>query len=259
MLNAEFPMNSYIAAPTLLENYTILVTGAGQGLGRAASIAYAKHGATVILLGRTVRKLEQVYDEILAVGGPQPAIFPMDLAAASDTDFATMAETIGYQMGHLNGILHCAAAFETLAPQALESVESWMKLFKVNAAAPAAINRVCADILETSSHTGKTSSGSVILIGETHGHLPAAYWGGFAVSKAALEAYFKVQADEWSDGKIRINLIIPGPINSPQRAKTHPGEVKASLPQLEGLIPRLLYLMGPDSAEVRGQVLKGCE
>jgi len=255
-------MNTYIASPTLLENYTILVTGAGQGLGRVAAIAYAKHGATVILLGRSVRKLEQVYDEILAVGGPQPAIFPMDLAAASDADFATMAETIGYQMGHLNGILHCAAAFETLAPQALESVESWMKLFKVNAAAPAAINRVCANILETSGHTGNTGitgSGSVILVGETHGHLPVAYWGGFAVSKAALEAYFKVQADEWSAGKIRINLVIPGPINSPQRAKTHPGEVKTSLPQLEEMIPRLLYLMGPESTEVRGQFFEGCE
>jgi len=246
-------MNHYSAAPDLLKNRTILVTGAGQGLGRSAAIAYARHGATVILLGRSIRKLEQVYDEILAIGGPQPAIFPMDLAAATDADFAAMAQAIGYQMGRLDGILHCAAAFESLAPQVLESVEGWMKLFKVNAAAPAAINRVCTNYLEA----GEKSA--VILVGETHGHAPAAYWGGFAVSKAALEAYFKIQADEWADSPMRINLLIPGPINSPQRARTHPGEAKNGLPQPEDLIPQLLYLMGPDGAGLRGQIIEGCD
>lgn len=246
-------MNKSIAAPDFLKNRTILVTGASQGLGRTAALAFAQHGATVILLGRNVRKLEQVYDEIVAIGGPQPAIFPMDLAAASDADYAAMAQAIGYQLGRLDGILHCASAFESLAPQALESVESWIKLFKVNAAAPAAINRACASYLEASEN------GSVILVGESHGHAPVAYWGGFAVSKAALEAYFKIQADEWADTPMRINLVIPGPINSPQRARTHPGEAKDSLPQLDALIPRLLALIGPDGADVRGQVFSGCD
>lgn len=245
-------MNTYFPSTDLLKDRTILVTGASQGLGRAAAIAYARHGASVVLLGRSVQKLEQVYDAILAVGGPQPAIFPMDLAAAGDAEFAAMAQTIGYQLGRLDGILHCATAFETLAPLSLENVESWVRLFKVNAAAPAAINRVCADFLEASP------AASVIVVGETHGHAPVAYWGGFSVSKAALEAYFKVQADEWTDTPMRINLVIPGPINSPQRARTHPGEAKDSLPQIEDLIPRLLYLMGPDSAAVRGQTFEGC-
>jgi NAD(P)-dependent dehydrogenase (short-subunit alcohol dehydrogenase family) len=244
-------MNDYIAPLDLLKNRTILVTGASQGIGRSAAIAYARHGATVILLGRSIRKLEQVYDEILAIGGPQPAIFPMDLAAATDVDFAAMAEAIGYQLGRLDGILHCAAAFESLAPQSLESVEGWMKLFKVNAAAPAAITRVCTNYLAASENA------AVILVGETHGHAPVAYWGGFAVSKAALEAYFKVQADEWADSPMRINLLIPGPVNSPQRARTHPGEAKDSLPQPDELIPNLLYLMGSDGSSVRGQIVEG--
>lgn len=244
-------MNAYQATPDLLKNRTILVTGASQGLGRAAAIAYARHGASVILLGRSVRKLEQLYDEIVAIGAPQPAIFPMDLAAAGDADFAAMAQAIGYQIGRLDGILHCAAAFETLAPQALETVEGWLRLFKVNAAAPAAINRACAEYLAASEQA------AVILVGETHGHSPVAYWGGFAVSKAALEAYFKVQADEWSEAPMRINLLIPGPVNSPQRARTHPGEAKDILPQLDDLLPGLLYLMGPASAEVRGQTFEG--
>jgi NAD(P)-dependent dehydrogenase (short-subunit alcohol dehydrogenase family) len=215
----------YTPPPDLLKNRAILVTGAGQGLGRSAALAYARHGATVILLGRVVGKLEKVYDEIVAAGGAHPAIFPVDLAAATD------------------------AAFEALRPQQLDTLEDWMRQFRVNAAAPAAINRACAPYLEVGGDA------SVILVGESHGHEPVAYWGGFAVSKAALEAYFKVQADEWSDKVIRINLAIPGPVNSPQRAKTHPGEEKSLLPQPDDLMPHFLYLMGPDSQGIRGRII----
>lgn len=242
---------SYTPAPDLLQHRVILVTGAGQGLGRAAALACARHGATLILLGRTLKKLERVYDEIVAAGGAQPALFPMDLGAAQDTDFAAMADAIAIQIGRLDGILHCAASFTALRPQAQESVAEWLHLFRVNAAAPAAINRACAPLLR------ERGDASVVLVGESHGHTPAAYWGGFAVSKAALEAYFRVQADEWAEDGPRINLFIPGPVHSPQRALTHPGEDKSALPRPEELAERFLYLLGPDSREVRGQILTG--
>ncbi len=242
---------TYSPAPDLLKNRVILVTGAGQGLGRAAALAFARQGATVVLLGRTVSKLEKVYDEIVAAGGAQPAIFPVDLGAARDEDFEAMAQAIGYQLGRLDGILHCAAAFEALRPQSLDSLEDWQKLFRVNTAAPAAINRACAPLLEAAADA------SVILVGETHGHAPAAYWGGFAVSKAALEAYLRVQADEWEDKPARINLVIPGPVNTPQRNRTHPGEDKSTLPQPEDMARGLVYLMGPDAREIRGRVIEG--
>ncbi len=230
-----------------LKDRVFLVTGAGQGLGRATARALGRRGATVILLGRTVSKLEKVYDAIVADGGPQPAIFPMDLAAAGDADFEAMAQAIGYQMGRLDGIVHCAAAFDTLRPQPLDSVEEWLRLFRVNAAAPAAINRACAPLLEAAEKA------PVILVGETHGQVPAAYWGGFAVSKAALEAYFKVQADEWSDKPVNLILVIPGPANTPQRQKSHPGEDKTLLPQAEDLAEKLVLLMGGDGDEWRGK------
>lgn len=237
---------TYHPAPDLLATRVILVTGAGGGIGREASLALARHGATVILLGRTVAKLEKVYDEIVEAGGPQPAIFPVDLSAATDSDFESIADAIGYQLGRLDGILHCATEFDQLAPLGQESLEEWMRLFRVNAATPAALNRVCAPLL--AKHEA-----SVVLVGETHGHQPAAYWGGFAVSKAALEAYFKVQADEWSDAPMRINLFTPGPAHTPQRMKTHPGEEKSSLPTCQDLAHRLLWLLGPDSQAARGQ------
>jgi NAD(P)-dependent dehydrogenase (short-subunit alcohol dehydrogenase family) len=237
-------------SPHALQDRVILVTGAGQGLGHAAALAFAGQGATVILLGKTTAKLEQVYDEITAAGGPQPAIFPMDLEKAEDPDYETLAQTIGYQLRRLDGILHCAAAFESPSPLRMQSNLQWLSQFKVNVVAPFAINRVCQPLLAAAP------AASVILVGETHGHAPAAYWGGFAVSKAALEAYFRIQAEEWAGmPNLCINLVIPGPINTPQRAQSHPGELKAGLADAARLADDMVTLMQAMDRTMHGRTI----
>ncbi|MFN3594059.1 MAG: SDR family NAD(P)-dependent oxidoreductase [Thiobacillaceae bacterium] len=243
-------MSDIDARSGVLDGRVVLVTGAGQGLGRAAALAFAAQGAGVVLLGRTVAKLEAVYDEIVRAGGPQPAILPADLAAAQERDFEALAQAIAGQLGRLDGILHCANALATLSPLSQQTTEQWLMEFRVNALAPFAINRVCEPLLK------RSPDASVILVGETHGHAPAAYWGGYAVSKAALEAYFRVQADEWADlPNLRINLVIPGPIHTPFRYRTHPAEDKSALPLPEALCPLLVELMGPQGRQTRGQLI----
>jgi NAD(P)-dependent dehydrogenase (short-subunit alcohol dehydrogenase family) len=97
----------------------------------------------------------------------------------------------------------------------------------------------------------------VVFTSETHGSAPAAFWGGYAVSKAALETLAQIQADEWSgERQPRINTVIPGPVNSPLRNKTHPGEVPGLLPPPEALVPLYLYLLGPDSLGVSGETFR---
>lgn len=234
----------------LLNGRVILVTGAGQGLGRAAALAFADHGATVILHGRNVGKLEAVYDEIEGKGGAQPAIFPLDLEKAEDKDFAAIAQAIKLQLGRLDGIVHNAALLFTLTPLELQTLDQWQALLRVNLIAPFALTRACLPLLKASPDA------SVIMTSETHGHVPAAYWGGGAVAKAGGEALVKIAAQEWEAfPNLRINTLVPGPVHTPQRTRTHPGEIKQELAQPADLMPCYLYLVGPDSRGFSGRTV----
>lgn len=243
-------IKNYSPAGDLLKDRVILVTGAGQGLGRSAALTYAAHGATVILHGRNIKKLEGVYDEIEAAGGAQPTIFPLDLEKAEDRDFEAMAQAVRIQLGSLDGILHSASLLFNLTPLEAQTLEQWIALLRVNLIAPFALTQACLPLLKSSRDA------SVIMTSHTHGHAPAAYWGGFAVAKAGIEALVKIQAQEWEIlPNLRINVIIPGPVHTAERTRTHPGEVKHSLRQPHDLMAYYLYLMGQDSKAVSGQTV----
>lgn len=243
-------MPAYRPAADLLRGRVVLVTGAGQGLGRAAAVAYAAHGATVILHGRHERKLNEVYDAIERAGHPLPMVFPLDLAGAGDAEFGAMAEAIRAQLGRLDGILHSAAERYMPSPLELQSLESWLTALRVNLAAAHAITRACLPLLR------QAPDAAVVYTSDSHAAAPTAFWGALAASKAGVEALTRVQADEWErEPKLRVNAIVPGPARSPQRVATHPGVPRTSLTPPEALGPLYLYLMGPDSRGVSGRVI----
>ena len=243
-------LENYSASKDLLKDRVVLITGAGQGLGRAAALTYANYGATVILHGRKVKKLESVYDEIETIGKAQALIYPLYLEQAEEADFAVIAQAIEQQLGRLDGILHNAAFLHGLSPLENQSVEQWRAMLQVNLITPFALTKACLPLLKASPDA------SVIMTSSSYGRKPSAYWGGFTVAKAGIEALVKVQADEWeSMPNLRINTIVPGVVNSPQRAKTHPGEIKQTMRQPEDLMTTYLYLMGPDSKGVSGQTV----
>lgn len=241
----------YDAPADLLASRVVLVTGASRGIGRAVALACARHGATVVLNGRDVNLLDNLYDEIVASGSPQPAMLPLDLGTAGEREYINAARLIEDQLGRLDAIAHCASHLEKLSPLETQTIEEWQRMLRINLIAPFAINQACARLLR------QAPDASVVFTSETHGSAPAAFWGGYAVSKAALETLAQIQADEWSGERVlRINTVIPGPVNSPLRNKTHPGEVPGLLPPPEALVPLYLYLLGPDSRGINGQTFR---
>lgn len=234
-----------------LAGRVVLVTGATQGIGRETALAAAAHGATVVLLARSVKGLEKVYDDIVAAGGPEPVAIPLDLLKASDDDFNTMAYQIKHAVGRLDGIVHCAAHFYALSPLVDQRIDEWMNQYRINTVAPFALTRACLPLLKIAADA------SVVFVGETHGQHPGAFWGAFGASKAGLGYLVKVAANEWDVfPNLRVNLLVPGPVNSPQRTRTHPGEAKSERGELAALMPHMLYWLGQASAGRSGEIIE---
>jgi NAD(P)-dependent dehydrogenase (short-subunit alcohol dehydrogenase family) len=251
MTNAGFIPDPYEPPAGLLAGRVILVTGAGQGLGRAVALACAAHGATVALLGRKQEKLEATYDAITEAGGAQPALVPLDLASAGSAEYEALAGLVRRDLGRLDGIVHCASHFVPLGPLANQTLEQWLEILRVNLAAPFALTRACLPMLSAAPDA------SVVFTGETHGAHPRAYWGGFAVAKSALSSLAAIWADELEHaGKPRMNVLIPGPIASPQRARSHPAEDRSKLRTPEAAARAFLYLLGPDSRALSGRTFE---
>ncbi len=238
----------YIAAPDALKDRIILATGAGQGLGRAAAIAFAKHGATVILHGRQQSKLEAVYDEIESAGGAEPAMMPLDFLTTTQADLDGFAQSIHATFGRLDGIFHGASHFAPLTPLSSIDLNSWQKHIAVNLTVPAALTKACMMLLK------RSTSPSVVWLSETHAIKPTPYWGVFASAKAALGPLATMwQGEMTAEEAIRFHVCLPGPVASPMRVISHPGESAASLPSPASLAPHFVYLMSPphDKASVQ--------
>jgi len=244
-------ISSYKPGQDLLRGRVILVTGATRGIGRVAALTFAAYGATVVLHGRDVPALEKVYDEIQEKGHPEPAAIPLDLERAGTREFDGLAHAIESRLGRLDGLLHNATTFEKLSALEHQTAEEWSRTLQVNLIAPFALTQACARLLKASPDA------SVVFTSETHGHLPAPYWGSYAASKAGLEALMRIQAAEWENlPNLRANVIIPGQVDSPSRAKTHPGELAASRRTPDQLMPAYLYLIGPDSRGISGKIIE---
>ncbi|WP_418357130.1 MULTISPECIES: YciK family oxidoreductase [Shewanella] len=240
-------MLEYQAAKDLLKNKIILVTGAGDGIGRAAAIEFAQHGATVILLGKTVKKLEKVYDEIIHAGYPTPAIVPLDLKGATEQNYIDMAETIAEQFGHLDGLLHNASQLGALGPFEHIDLTSLETIMKVNVTAQAIMTKALLPVMRKAPHA------SIIFTSSSVGRKGRAYWGPYAFSKFATEGMMQVLADECDETHVRVNSINPGATRTEMRAKAYPAEDPQTLKTAKEIMPTYLFLMGDESIGTNGQ------
>ena len=238
----------FVAAPQCLENRVILVTGAGDGIGRAAALSYAQHGATVILLGRTIEKLEAVYDEIETAGYPQAAIYPVHLRGAAMKDYEELANTIEHEFGRLDGLLHNAGVLGQRRTLAQTTVDSWDEVLHVNLTAPFMMTQALLPMLAAAEKA------SIILTSSSVGRKGRAFWGAYAVSKFGLEGMMQILAEEEFElNNIRVNSINPGATQTVMRRTAYPGENPQNNPLPEVIMPLYLYLMSDASKTVNGQ------
>jgi NAD(P)-dependent dehydrogenase (short-subunit alcohol dehydrogenase family) len=245
-------MIDYQAPTDLLQDRVILVTGAGDGLGRAAALAFAAHGATVVLLGKNIAKLEQAYDAIIAADCPEPAIYPLHLEGAAPHDYDEMVAKIDEEFGRLDGVLHNAATLPWLSRIDDFDPEGWVKQLHVNLTAPFLITQSCLPLLR------KAPDAAILFTTDAVGQHGKAYWGAYAAAKGGLERLMETLADELESSSIRVNAIDPGPTRTKLRKRLYPGLDLTDLPTPESRMPLYLWLMGPDSMAIRGQRLS-CE
>jgi NAD(P)-dependent dehydrogenase (short-subunit alcohol dehydrogenase family) len=237
----------YTAPADLLRDRVIQVTGAGSGIGRALARAAAGLGATVILHGRSVRKLEALYDEIRSAGHPEPAIFPLDLARAKGEDYDRLSGAIEEQWGRLDGLVQNAGILGSRTPIEHHDVAEWQRVLHVNLTAPFILCRCLLPLML------KSDDASVIFTSSGVGRRGKAYWGAYAVSKFGIEGLNQVLADELENKPgIRVNAVNPGPTRTSMRAAAYPAEDPMQLKTPEEILGVYLYLLGPESRGTSG-------
>jgi NAD(P)-dependent dehydrogenase (short-subunit alcohol dehydrogenase family) len=233
-----------------LAERVVLVTGATGGLGRVLALACAQCGATVVLHGRVVRKLQGLYDEIVAAGYAEPSILPLDLATAKAEDFANVASALQAQTGRVDAIVHTAVMLGSLGPIEHQAFDEWLATLRVDLLAPFGLTRALLPLLRAAPDA------SVLFTLDTRGQEPKAYWGAYAVAKAGLSALLAILADEWeSTSNLRVNGIVPGPMCSPLRAQTHPGDDITRLPPPQAFVPLYMYLLAGQPKTESGGVI----
>jgi NAD(P)-dependent dehydrogenase (short-subunit alcohol dehydrogenase family) len=235
-------------ADDALAGRTVLITGAADGIGHALSRACARHGATVVMLDRNVRGIERAYDEIVAAGHPEPALYPMDLRGATPGDYTMLAHTLAREFGALHGLVHNAAMLGALTPLAHMDDELWYQVMQINLNAPYHLTRVCLDLM-----TGSDDA-SVIFTSDAVGRRGKAYWGAYGIAKAGLENMMQILADELeTNTPVRVNSVDPGAVRTALRLTAYPAEDPSRLRAPDAVVRPFLFLLCADSKGITGR------
>ena len=249
---ADAEIALYQPPSALLRGRVIAVTGAGDGVGRAVAVAAAGLGAEIILIGRTVKRLEAVEAEIaaLAPAAPAASIAPLDLEKALAGDYDRLAAALLERYARLDGLVHCAAILGALAPIEHADMRNWCRVLHVNLTAAFALTQVLLPALRASGDA------SVIFSSSSVGRRGRANWGAYAVSKFGVEGLSQVLADELAgNSAVRVNAVNPGPTRTRLRRQAYPAENAELLSLPAAVVNPYLWLLGPASRDVTGRSL----
>jgi NAD(P)-dependent dehydrogenase (short-subunit alcohol dehydrogenase family) len=240
----------YQAPADALSGRVIAVTGAGDGIGRAVALAAAAHGAELVLIGRSVAKLEAVHAQIAGLQRAEASIAPLDLEGALARDYDALAEALRQRYGRLDGLLHNAGILGVLAPIEQYDVATWCRVLHINLTAAFALTQVLLPLLRDAPDA------SIVFTSSGVGRVARAYWGAYAVSKAGVESLSRLLAEEFERaGNPRVNTLNPGAVRTGMRRQAYPAEDISRLALPGDIVQPYLWLLGPASRGVSGQSL----
>ncbi len=225
---------------TRLKDRIALVTGASRGIGRAIALTYAREGAHVIAVARRTGALEELDDDIKALGGTA-TLLRLNLTNGDKID--GLGPTILERFGRLDVLVGNAGILGPLSPLGHVSEKDWDEVLNVNLSANWRLIRTLDPLLRISS------AGRAIFVSSGAARHFQAYWGPYSVSKAALEALVKTYAAEVSDSNVRANIVDPGVVATAMRAKAMPGEDPATLTKPEDIAETFIRLALPNFTE----------
>jgi len=214
-----------------------LITGASRGIGRAVALAYAREGAHVVLVARTVGGLEEVDDEIRSLGS-SATLAPLDLRDGEKVD--GLGPTIYQRWGRLDIVVGNAGILGPSSPLAHISDQDWQEALDINLTANWRLIRTADPLLR------RSDAGRAIFVTSNAAQSAKAYRGPYSITKAALDALVKTYAAEVATTDVKVNLISPGPTATAMRAQAMPGEDPAILPSPDDLTELFVELASPN-------------
>lgn len=231
----------------LLTDRNILITGAGQGIGKALAIGCASLGAKVIIIGRTEKKLQLVSEQISNQGYITPIILPFDLEQATEQDYLTLYTKLSEYLSRLDGLVNNASVAADLKPFTDLSNNEFNQIMHINVNASFALTKALLPLLKNSLDS------SIIFTSSAVGRLGRANWSAYAASKFATEGLMQCIAADLKNTHIRVNSINPGATRTAMRAQVYPDEIVTNNPLPEQILPVYFYLLGADSKGISGQ------
>lgn len=238
-------------APGALAGRVVLVTGAHGGLGRAASLVCARAGATVVLLGRSTPKLNRVYDAITREADgtlPEPVNVPLDLEGATPDDYADLAARLDAQLGRLDGLLHCAAAFKGLTPLEHTDPAAFARSLHVNLTARWWLTQACLPLLR------RADDSAVVFALDDAVRTSQAYWGAYGLAQQALAALVGMLHAELAGSPVRVSGLQPGPMRTALRAQAYVEADDVLARDPADYVDACVTLLSPVGSAHRGEV-----
>lgn len=236
-------------APRALDQRVVLVSGAHGGLGSAAAVACARAGATVVLLGRKLPKLNRVYDAV-AQAGAEPLLYPLDLEGASPDDYAELADRLRAELGHLDGVLHCAVEFKGLTPLEHTDPAAFARVMHVNLTAPWWLSQACLPLLR------QAQDAALVFALDDLERVSQPYWGAYGIAQHGLAAMVGMLHAELASSSVRVSALQPGPMRTGLRSRAYADDNDLQAREAADYADACVTLLSSAGAAHRGQVWK---